>query len=374
MPSLGQIMAGAIAGVASGAANAIKNSNKNKGSSSSSSSSSSGNKGSSSGGSSGGSSSGVFNGSAADYDRLQQQANQFAQQWHQADTQEEKDKLHDLATIVNQQLGKTYDDSTGVWSGGYARPEEAPSYTEQLQTGYDRYNDYMQQAADQQQAAIQAGVDSAVANLNAQRPQIDKLTQANNAAAEKAYMQTINPNGSLAENLAANGLLPTGVTETSQIQAGNAYQTALNSNAQTQTEAIAELERAITQAQLTGDIEAANAYAQVLQEMAQMGYQNAQDIIAAGQWQQQFDYNKGVTDAGLTGVYNGVPTMEAQRLELEKQQYEDQRQQLQQQLQLGQIDIETARKQLELLDREISRADEEITSLKLQNRYYETQL
>ncbi|HIV97203.1 MAG TPA: hypothetical protein H9745_06390 [Candidatus Agathobaculum stercoravium] len=372
MPSLGQIMAGAIAGVASGAANAIKNSNKNKGSSSSGSSG--GNKGSSSGGSSGGSSSGVFNGSAADYDRLQQQANQYAQQWHQADTQEEKDKLHDLATIVNQQLGKTYDDSTGVWSGGYARPEEAPSYTEQLQTGYDRYNDYMQQAADQQQAAIQAGVDSAVANLNAQRPQIDKLTQQNNAAAEKAYMQTINPNGSLAENLAANGLLPTGVTETSQIQAGNAYQTALNSNAQTQTEAIAELERAITQAQLTGDIEAANAYAQVLQEIAQMGYQNAQDIIAAGQWQQQFDYNKGVTDAGLTGVYNGVPTMEAQRLELEKQQYEDQRQQLQQQLQLGQIDIETAQKQLELLDREISRADEEITSLKLQNRYYETQL
>ena len=232
----------------------------------------------------------------------------------------------------------------------------------------------MQQAADQQQAAIQAGVDSAVANLNAQRPQIDKLTQQNNAAAEKAYMQTINPNGSLAENLAANGLLPTGVTETSQIQAGNAYQTALNSNAQTQTEAIAELERAITQAQLTGDIEAANAYAQVLQEMAQMGYQNAQDIIAAGQWQQQFDYNKGVTDAGLTGVYNGVPTMEAQRLELEKQQYADQRKLVQQQYEQGQIDIETMQKQLELLDREISRADEEITSLKLQNRYYETQL
>lgn len=375
MPSLGQIMAGAIAGVASSAANAIKNSNKNKGSSSGSSSSSS-NSGSSgsSGGSSGGSTSGVFNGSSADYDRLQQQANQYAQQWHNATTQEEKDKLHDYATIVNQQLGKTYDDKTGVWSGGYARPEETPSYEELLKEAYGQYQDYMQQAANQQQAAIQAGVDSAVSNLNAQRPQIDKLTQQNNAAAEKAYMQTINPNGSLAENLAANGLLPTGVTETSQIQAGNAYQTALNSNAQTQTEAIAELERAITQAQLTGDMQAAEAYASVLQQMAQMGYQNAQDIIAAGQWQQQFDQDSAVTNAGLTGVYNGVPTLEAQRLELEKQQYADQRQQLQQQLELGQIDIQTANKQLELLDREISRADEEITSLKLQNRYYETQL
>lgn len=356
MPSLGQIMAGAIAGVASGAANAIKNSNKNKGSSSS------GNKGSSSGGLSGGSSSGVFNGSAADYDRLQQQANQYAQQWHQADTQEEKDKLHDLATIVNQQLGKTYDDSTGVWSGGYARPEEAPSYTEQLQTGYDRYNDYMQQAADQQQAAIQAGVDSAVANLNAQRPQIDKLTQQNNAAAEKAYMQTINPNGSLAENLAANGLLPTGVTETSQIQAGNAYQTALNSNAQTQTEAIAELERAITQAQLTGDIEAANAYAQVLQEMAQMGYQNAQDIIAAGQWQQQFDYNKGVTDAGLTGVYNGVPTMEALRLEI-------QRDQLEEDIANGKIDRELGLKQIAQIEAQIEQIRTQTEGDRINNQY-----
>ena len=221
----------------------------------------------------------------------------------------------------------------------------------------------MQQAANQQQAAIQAGVDSAVSNLNAQRPQIDKLTQQNNAAAEKAYMQTINPNGSLAENLAANGLLPTGVTETSQIQAGNAYQTALNSNAQTQTEAIAELERAITQAQLTGDMQAAEAYASVLQQMAQMGYQNAQDIIAAGQWQQQFDQDSAVTNAGLTGVYNGSPTLEAQRLELEKQDREDQRKLIAQQLEQGQIDIETGRKQLQQIDQEIAYYDFQLKQL-----------
>ena len=363
MPSLGQIMAGAIAGVASSAANAIKNSNKNKGSSSGSSSSSS-NSGSSgsSGGSSGGSTSGVFNGSSADYDRLQQQANQYAQQWHNATTQEEKDKLHDYATIVNQQLGKTYDDKTGVWSGGYARPEETPSYEELLKEAYGQYQDYMQQAANQQQAAIQAGVDSAVSNLNAQRPQIDKLTQQNNAAAEKAYMQTINPNGSLAENLAANGLLPTGVTETSQIQAGNAYQTALNSNAQTQTEAIAELERAITQAQLTGDMQAAEAYASVLQQMAQMGYQNAQDIIAAGQWQQQFDYNKGVTDAGLTGVYNGVPTMEALRLEI-------QRDQLEEDIANGKIDRELGLKQIAQIEAQIGQIRTQTEGDRINNQY-----
>src|SRR5699024_9736503 len=78
---------------------------------------------------------------------------------------------------------------------------------DQLTAAQEQYQNTMQQAADQQQAAIQAGVDSAVADLNAQKDSVGKLTKANNAAAERAYMQTLNPNGSLAENLAANGLL-----------------------------------------------------------------------------------------------------------------------------------------------------------------------
>lgn len=374
MPSLGQIMAGAIAGVASGAANAIKNSNKNKGSSSISSSSG---KGSSSGGSSGGSykygnyntDSGTQTITSEDAAKWQAGADQAAQNWHNATTAEEKQYWHDQAIKYNTQLGKSYDDSTGKWSGGYAIVDPNP-----YEGAMDQYRDYMQQASDAQQDAIQAGVDSAVADLNAQRDQVGKLTKQNNSAAERAYMQTINPNGSLAENLAANGLLSSGITETSQIQAGNTYQGALNQNAQTQTEAIAEIERAITQAQLNGDLTAAQALSDMLTQIAQQGYQNVSDIAQWDQWNKQFGYNQDVTDAGLTGVYNGVPTMEAQRLELEKQQYADQRKLVQQQYEQGQIDIETMQKQLELLDREISRADEEITSLKLQNRYYETQL
>ena len=234
--------------------------------------------------------------------------------------------------------------------------------------------DLMQQAADQQQAAIQAGVDSAIAGLNAQKDDVDKLTKANNAAAERAYMQTVNPNGSLAENLAANGLLPTGVTETSQIQAGNTYQNALNENATTQTEALAEIERAITQAQLTGDIQAAQALSDLLTQIAEQGYSHVQDILAQNQWQSQFGQNLGVTNAELTGIYNGQPTLEAQRLQADLAAAEDQRKVVQQQLELGEIDKETARKQLELLDRQIQQAEQEIQALKLQNRYYETQL
>ena len=299
---------------------------------------------------------GIFNGSAAEYDRLQQMAKQYGNQWHKATTQEEKDRLHDLATIVNTQLGKTYDEHTGTWSGGFSRPEEI-RVEDQLAQGWERYEDSMQQAAEQQQQAIQAGVNSAIEKLNAQRPQIDKITQENNAAAERAYMQTIKPNGSLAENLAANGLLPTGITETSQIQAGNAYQEAINANETTQAELMAELERAITQAELTGDIEAAEAYANMLQQIASQGYQNAMDIVNANQWQQQFDQNQAVTNAGITGIYNGVPTLQAQQ---QIREYEDQRRQIEQQLALGEIDQQTAAAEVRYLEAQITALNQQI--------------
>ena len=368
--SLASLIAGVVASGAGAVANAVNNKNKGSSSSGSSSSSSSGSSSGSSG-SSGSSSVSGFQGSAADYDRLQNQANQLAQQWHDADTQEERDHLHDLATIANQQLGKTFDEHTGVWSGGYSRPAD---YTQQIQQAGQQYQDYMQQASDQQQAAIQAGVDSAVADLNAQRDKLGDTTAKSNAAAEKAYMQTINPNGSLAENLAANGLLPTGVTETSQIQAGNTYQNALNQNAITETELLAEIDRQITQAQLSGDIEKAQALADYLTQIAQTGYQMTQDQIAANQWQQQFQHSQAVDSAGLTGYYNGAPTLEAQRLEADLAAAEDQRKVVQQQLELGKIDQETARKQLEMLDAQIREIEQNIVLLEQQERYNDMQM
>lgn len=360
MPSLGQIMAGAIAGIAggigSGVSNAIKNNNKNSGSSSGSSSSgSSGNRGSGSGGSSGGSSgSSLAQQMGIDYGKVDL-GNTFWDMVNKGVTDADY-----LQSIADARLDKA---QTTNGLGQFANDQKQLSmqaYINQLRKGQDQltaaqeqYQNTMQQAADQQQAAIQAGVDSAVADLNAQKDSVGKLTKANNAAAERAYMQTLNPNGSLAENLAANGLLSSGVTETSQIQAGNAYQGALNQNAQTQTEAIAEIERAITQAQLNGDLTAAQALSDMLTQIAQQGYQAAQDILANQQWQQQFGYNMGVTDAGLTGVYNGSPTLEAQRLELERQQLADQQKELDQQLALGKLTEEQYRLQNEQLQQEI---------------------
>ena len=85
----------------------------------------------------------------------------------------------------------------------------------QLNSGFDAYKKYMEDAAAQQQAALKAKVDSAVASLNGQKYDVMKQTEANNAAAEKAYMQSIKPGGSNAETLAANGLLTSGLPESS---------------------------------------------------------------------------------------------------------------------------------------------------------------
>jgi hypothetical protein len=230
----------------------------------------------------------------------------------------------------------------------------------QLNSGFDAYKKYMEDAAAQQQAALKAKVDSAVASLNGQKYDVKKQTD---AAAEKAYMQSIKPGGSNAETLAANGLLTSGLTESSQISAGNAYQNALNSNATTQTETLAKIEQAITQAQLTGDIEAANALANLYKEIAAKGYENTQNIVAANQWGQQF----GLSQAELTGTYNGTQT-------LAMRQYELQKQQVQQELEAGKIDMETARKQIEYINAQIAYMQAQTTGQNLSNKYFQWQL
>ena len=119
-----------------------------------------------------------------------------------------------LQSLADMRLDKAQGSAGLGQFANDAEQTKMQAYIDQLRKGQDaqkqgweEYQNAMQQAANQQQAAIQAGVDSAVANLNAQKDSVGKLTAVNNAAAEKAYMQTLNPNGSLAENLAANGLL-----------------------------------------------------------------------------------------------------------------------------------------------------------------------
>ena len=255
------------------------------------------------------------------------------------------------------------DGSDYIASGGISGANLGTLMSNQYNQGFQDYEKKMNDAAQAQQSALQASVDSAVANLNAQKYTIGKNTEANNAAAEKAYMTAINPNGSMAENLAAQGLLTTGNTESSQISAGNTYQNALNSNATTATEALAEIERAITQARLNGDIQKANALADLYKEVAGKQLDNVNSIISAMQWGQQF----GLSQAEQTGTYNGTQTLAMRQLQMQLEQLEEDKLN-------GKIDRETAQKQMEYIQAQIEKMRAETTGQNLSNKYSQWQL
>lgn len=372
MGILGASIAAAIrasaAASAKGAAKAT-GASSSKGSSSSGSSSGSSSRGSS--GSSGGSytAKGTHNdatiksNSQSQADQIQKYKDDYAAAAAKGD-KAGMDAAHKAAEDLRSGWGYSggEDGSDYISTGGISGANLGEQMANRYSQGYSDYEQKMNDAAEAQQKALQASIDSAVNNLESQKTTIGKNTEANNAAAEKAYMTAINPNGSYAEGLASQGLSNSGITESSMISAGNTYQNALNSNATTQTEALAEIERAITQARLNGDIEKANALADLYKETAAKQLENVDKINSAYQWGQNF----GLSQAEQTGTYNGQATLAARQFELQKQQ-------VQQDLEAGKIDMETARKQLQYIQAQIDNLNAETEGQKLTNKYYSTQ-
>lgn len=378
MSILGASIAAAIrasaAASAKGAAKATGASSSKGSSSSSSSSSSRGSSSSSSGGSYTAkgthNDATIKNNSQLQADQIQKYKDDYAAAAAKGD-KAGMDAAHKAAESLRSGWGYSggEDGSDYISTGGISGANLGEQMANRYSQGYSDYEQKMNDAATAQQKALQASIDSAVNNLESQKTTIGKNTEANNAAAEKAYMTAINPNGSYAEGLASQGLSKSGITESSMISAGNTYQNALNSNATTQTEALAEIERAITQARLNGDIEKANALADLYKETAAKQLENVDKINSAYQWGQQF----GLSQAEQTGTYNGQATLAARQFELQKQQ-------VQQDLEAGKIDMETARKQLQYIQAQIDNlnastryTNSQTTGQDLTNKYYSTQ-
>lgn len=363
-------MVGAAAGAINSAASSNKKPSSNTSSGSSSGGSSSGSSGSSnssqsSGSTSGGTSGGTYKplGTYNDadlqkyYPQEWNQIQQYKNQYEESKAMGDKDGMNTAwkgAEAIRNQHGYSggSDGSQFIPTGmGYTIADMANQKAEsnqiiaELQNAASQYQQQQQQQLDNINAQYQAALGQMQANIDAQKEDAAKQTALNNAAAEKAYMTTIKPNGSLAENLAANGLLSSGLTETSQIQAGNTYQNALNNNATTQTELIAELERMAAQAEYTNDLERLQAIQQVMAQIAETGYASAKDIASLRQWSVENSQN-----------YN-----------TQQKQLEMQRQQIQEDLANGKIDRQTAEKQLEYLNAQIE-------EIQLTNKYNKYQL
>lgn len=199
---------------------------------------------------------------------------------------------------------------------------------EQAAEGYksalDGYMDQYGGKAEEIRDYIDAQTRQNIANLDAQRDLVRQAGEQANAAALQNYYSTINPNGAGAEQRAALGLSDSGLTETAQIAAANAYQGAVNSNAQNVANQLAQIDLAIQNARLTGDMQTAQELQSYYDSVLQAGQQNAANILAAGQWNIQNAQGQAArlqqdawTRAGLTGSYAGQQTLAGQQAALE---------------------------------------------------------
>ena len=198
--------------------------------------------------------------------------------------------------------------------------QAAESYKSALDGYMDQYGDKAQAIRDE----IDAQVKQNIANLDAQRGLVRQAGAQADAAALQNYYSAVNPNGAGAEQRAALGLSDSGLTETAQIAAANAYQGAVSSNAQNVANQLAQIDLAIENARLTGDMQTAQELQSYYDSVLQAGQQNAANILAAGQWNIQNAQGQAAqlqqdawTRAGLFGSYAGQQTLAGQQAALE---------------------------------------------------------
>lgn len=168
---------------------------------------------------------------------------------------------------------------------------EIPSFEEFLeQTGYDQYSEATQQR-------IQAAVEQAVNNYNAQ---IDETNQDTEELARQAYIAKMLGQKNLDQQLSAAGYAG-GMADSQRIQTETNYENNLQELENQRLKVVAELERAIRDAQLSGDLQAAQelqAYLQAMQSNWMSYVQNQQAIQNNNYWnQQQLNLNRQQSSA-----------------------------------------------------------------------------
>lgn len=250
----------------------------------------------------------------------------FAQDFNDNRFSGDFDKLQSILDTRLDKLGGTADS----WQTGAQTwlDNQKKNYYDQQQGIVDAYEDALNSAMGDYQnkqdailAENQAAVDRNVADLNAQKPNIQQAGERANQAAQQNYMNVLNPNGANAEMLASMGLTNSGMSESAAIAANNAYTQAVNSNEQNVNNQLAAIDLAIENAKLLGDLTTAQQLQSFYDTVLQAGLQNAGNILSANQWattnkqnQVQQGINNAFTQAGLTGQLNGKPTMEGQKL------------------------------------------------------------
>lgn len=204
---------------------------------------------------------------------------------------------NDMDTLLGARLSLgqgTYGKSGGSQPGGYQADGLGSGYLSfedfLAGTGYDQY-------ADATQAAIRAAVQNAV---NGYRDQIDTTNQDSDELARQAYIAKMMGQKNLDQQMAANGYAG-GMADSQRIATETDYQNQLSEIEKQRLATVKELESAITNAQLTGDMQTAQEladylqniqgqwmnYVQNQQQMDQQNYWNQQNLDNQNYWNQQ---------------------------------------------------------------------------------------
>ena len=157
-------------------------------------------------------------------------------------------------------------------------------------TGYDDY-------AEQMKAAIQASVDQAV---NGYKGQIDTTNQQSDDMARQAWVAKRLAEKNMDQQLSASGYSG-GMADSQKISLESSYQDQLTDIEKQRLQTVKDLETAITNAQLTGDMQAAqelsamlqqiqsqwNSYVQSQQQLGQQNYWNQKELDNQNYWNEQ---------------------------------------------------------------------------------------
>lgn len=218
-----------------------------------------------------------------------EQTRQNANAWANTTDQAERDRLHSENVNIYDKLGFDYDAATGKWTPGKAYLEitnpsaQRNDYTQQQKEMQEYYDQLRRDQEEQTRAAINQGV----SRLQGQTPFIQ---QNYDDAARQAYIQMMQAQKALPEQLAANGISNSGASESAMVGIRNNYGQTLNDADIIRQNAINKLNSDIANLQATGNLQIAEgaqdismaqleAYRQALSQQNALASQQAGNIM-----------------------------------------------------------------------------------------------
>lgn len=189
-------------------------------------------------------------------------------------------------------LGISDNDGISQAAKAYIQQKRAEQEAAQLPTGkYDSFQEYLGDTgyddyADQMKSAIQASVDQAVKGYQGQ---IDTTNEQSDDMARQAWVAKRLAEKNLGQQLSASGYAG-GMADSQKISLESNYQGQLTEIEKQRLQTVKDLEAAITNAQLTGDMQTAQQLATMLQQIESEWnsyVQSQKQMDASNYWNQK---------------------------------------------------------------------------------------